>query len=116
MIDSIWRIFTIGLLLGAPSVIATGPMLILIISETLRHGIRAGAKVACTPLLTDVPLVLSSRFIFTQILNMNILLGAISLSGAVFLTYLGSRSIKIANADITDFTAHSLRLTYILKN
>jgi len=39
MIDSIWGIFTIGLLLGAPSGIAPGPMLILIISETLRHGI-----------------------------------------------------------------------------
>ena len=47
MIESIWGIFTIGLLLGSPSGIAPGPMLILIISETLRHGIRAGAKVAC---------------------------------------------------------------------
>lgn len=84
MIDSIWGIFTIGLLLGAPSGIAPGPMLILIISETLRHGIRAGAKVACTPLLTDVPVVLTSGFIFTQISNMNILLGAISLFGSVF--------------------------------
>ena len=64
MIDSIWGIFTIGLLLGAPSGIAPGPMLILIISETLRHGIRAGAKVACTPLLTDIPVVLTSGFIF----------------------------------------------------
>ena len=62
MIDSIWGIFTIGLLLGAPSGIAPGPMLILIISETLRHGIRAGAKVACIPLLTDIPVVLISGF------------------------------------------------------
>jgi hypothetical protein len=29
---------------------------------------------------------------------------------------LGTKSIRTANADITDFTAHSLRLTYILKN
>ena len=29
-------------------------MLILIISETLSHGIRAGAKVACIPLLTEI--------------------------------------------------------------
>ena len=85
MIDSIWGIFTIGLLLGAPSGIAPGPMLILIISETLRHGIRAGAKVACIPLLTDTPVVLISGFLFTQISNMNILLGAISLFGSVFL-------------------------------
>ena len=79
MIDSIWGIFTIGLLLGAPSGIAPGPMLILIISETLRHGIRAGAKVAFIPLLTDIPVVLISGFLFAQISNMNILLGSISL-------------------------------------
>ena len=51
MIESIWAIFTAGLLLGAPSGFAPGPMLLLIISETLRHGKRAGAKVACIPLL-----------------------------------------------------------------
>jgi len=114
MIDSIWGIFTIGLLLGAPCGIAPGPMLILIISETLRHGIRAGAKVACTPLLTDVPLVLTSGFIFTQILNMNILLGVISLFGSVFLLYLGTKNIRTANADITNFTPRPLQLKELL--
>ncbi|HIF02745.1 MAG TPA: LysE family translocator, partial [Nitrospinaceae bacterium] len=114
MIDSIWGIFTIGLLLGAPCGIAPGPMLILIISETLRHGIRAGAKVACTPLLTDVPLVLTSGFIFTQILNMNILLGVISLFGSVFLLYLGTKNIRTANADITNFTPRPLLLKELL--
>jgi len=42
VIESIWVIFTTGLLLGAPSGLAPGPMLLLIISETLRHGKRAG--------------------------------------------------------------------------
>ena len=104
MIESIWGIFTIGLLLGAPSGIAPGPMLILIISETLRHGIRAGAKVACIPLLTDTPVVLISGFLFAQISNMNTLQGAISLFGSVFLLYLGTKSIRTANAEITNFT------------
>ena len=114
MIDSIWGIFTIGLLLGAPSGIAPGPMLILIISETLRHGIRAGAKVACTPLLTDVPVVLTSGFIFTQISNMNILLGAISLFGSIFILYLGTKSIRTANTEITDYTPRQLLLKELM--
>mgnify|MGYP000011692108 FL=1 len=114
MIESIWGIFTIGLLLGAPSGIAPGPMLILIISETLRHGIRAGAKVACIPLLTDTPVVLISGFLFAQISNMNILLGAISLFGSVFLLYLGTKSIRTANAEITDFTPRPLLLKELM--
>ena len=114
MIDSIWGIFTIGLLLGAPSGIAPGPMLILIISETLRHGIRAGAKVACTPLLTDVPVVLISGFLFAQISNMKILLGAISLVGSVFLLYLGTKSIRTANTEITNYTPRPLLLKELM--
>ena len=58
MIESIWAVFTTGLLLGAPSGLAPGPMLLLIISETLRHGKRAGLKVACIPLFTDALLYL----------------------------------------------------------
>ena len=114
MIDSIWGIFTIGLLLGAPSGIAPGPMLILIISETLRYGIHAGAKVACIPLLTDIPVVLISGFLFAQISNMNILLGAISLFGSVFLLYLGTNSIRTTNAEITDFTPRRLLLKELM--
>ena len=75
MIESIWAVFTVGLLLGAPSGLAPGPMLVLIMSESLRHGKRAGAKVACMPLLTDTPIVLASGQMFTQITNKNMLLG-----------------------------------------
>ena len=114
MIESIWGIFTIGLLLGAPSGIAPGPLLILIISETLRHGIRAGAKVACIPLLTDTPVVLISGFLFTKISNMNIPLGAISLAGSAFLLYLGTKSIRTANAEIPDFTPRPLFLKELM--
>ena len=51
MIESIIGILTIGFLLGAPAGFSPGPMMVLIIAETLRHGIRAGAKVAFMPLL-----------------------------------------------------------------
>ena len=77
MIDSFLGILSAGLLFEVPSGIAPGPVLVLIISETLGHGIRAGTKVACIPLLTDAPVVLASAFLFTQISKMNILLGVI---------------------------------------
>ena len=92
MIENIWTVFTAGLLLGAPSGFAPGPMLLLIISETLRHGKRAGAKVACIPLLTDTPIVLASSLLFTQITNMSMLLGGISMIGSIFLLNLGIKN------------------------
>jgi len=114
MIDSLFGVLTVGFLLGAPAGITPGPMLVLIISETFRHGIRAGAKVAFIPLLTDLPVVLVSGFLFAKLSNVDFLLGVISLSGAVFLTYLGSRSIKIASAEIPDFTPKPLRLRELM--
>ena len=77
-------------------------MLLLIISETLRHGKLAGAKVACIPLLTDAPIVLASGLLFTQITNMNMLLGGISIVGSIFLLYLGIKSIRTANSEFRD--------------
>ena len=114
MIDSLFVIFTIGFLLGAPAGITPGPILVLVISETLRHGIHAGAKVAFIPLLTDIPVVLVSGFLFTKLSYVDFLLGVISLSGAVFLTYLGSRSIKIASGKIQDYTPKPLRLRELM--
>ena len=100
MIDSLLGILSAGLLFEVPSGIAPSPVLVLIISETLGHGIRAGTKVACIPLLTDASVVLASAFLFTQISKMDILLGVISLVGSVFLLYLGTKNIRIANAEI----------------
>ena len=114
MIESIWAVFTTGLLLGAPSGLAPGPMLLLIISETLRHGKRAGVKVACIPLLTDAPIVLASGLLFTQITNMNILLGGISIIGSIFLLNLGIKSLLAANSEFLDYTPRPLLLKEIM--
>ena len=114
MIESIWAVFSTGLLLGAPSGLAPGPMLLLIISETLRHGKRAGVKVACIPLLTDAPIVLASGLLFTQITNMNILLGGISIIGSIFVLNLGIKSLLAANSEFLDYTPRPLLLKEIM--
>jgi threonine/homoserine/homoserine lactone efflux protein len=114
VIESIWVIFTTGLLLGAPSGLAPGPMLLLIISETLRHGKRAGVKVACIPLLTDAPIVLASGLLFTQITNMNTLLGVISIIGSIFLLHIGVKSLLAANSEFIDYTPRPLLLREIM--
>ena len=112
--ESIWAVFTAGFLLGAPSGLAPGPMLLLIISESLRHGKRAGAKVACITLLTDAPIVLASGLLFTQIGNMNIFLGLISIVGSIFLMNLGIKSIRAVNSEFLNFTPRPLMLKEII--
>ena len=48
----------IGLLLGLSSGISPGPLLTLVIAETLRYGLGAGIRVAITPFITDLPIIL----------------------------------------------------------
>ena len=86
-----------GFILGITAGISPGPLLTLVISETLKNNRVAGIKVAIAPLITDGPIILVSLFLLTKLSNLNILLGFISLFGAGFLAYLGYESIIIKN-------------------
>ena len=114
MIESIWGILTVGFLLGAPAGFSPGPMLVLIISETLRHGVRSGAKVAFIPLITDIPLLLFSGFFFSKLSDFDLLIGSTSLAGSVFLLYLGIKSFRLASSEIQDFSPKKLLLKELI--
>ena len=108
MIESIWVVLIVGFFLGAPAGFSPGPMLVLIISETLRHGIRAGAKVAFIPLITDIPLLIFSGVFFSKLSNITNLIVSISLIGSVFLFYLGIKSFRIASSKIQNSSNQKL--------
>jgi threonine/homoserine/homoserine lactone efflux protein len=44
-----------GAALGLSAGVTPGPLLALVIAQTLTHGPREGGKVALAPLLTDAP-------------------------------------------------------------
>ena len=92
----------IGIILGLSAGFSPGPLLTLVISETLRHGIRSGIKVALAPIVTDLPIVLISLFILANLANFHTILGIISLGGGIFLLLLGYQSLKTqgVNPDI----------------
>jgi threonine/homoserine/homoserine lactone efflux protein len=47
-----------GVLLGPSAGLTPGPMLALVLAQTLLHGSREGCKVALTPLITDPPIII----------------------------------------------------------
>lgn len=77
-----------GLVLGFSAGISPGPLLALVISQTLRHNFIEGVKVAVAPLLTDLPIVLLSTFLLLSLAKTNMILGIISLAGGFFLCWL----------------------------
>jgi hypothetical protein len=56
----------IGIIFGLSAGLAPGPLLMLVISDTLRHGIKAGVKVALAPVITDLPIIHPDKVISLQ--------------------------------------------------
>jgi threonine/homoserine/homoserine lactone efflux protein len=91
---------TMGAVFGLTAGISPGPLLTLVISETLRHNKREGVKIALAPLITDIPIVLLTIFILSKMASFDIVLGLISILGGIFIAYLGYDSIKSRGIEI----------------
>ncbi len=89
-----------GIAFGLSAGLSPGPLLTLVISETLKHGIHNGIKVAVAPLLTDLPIVAMAVFLLSHLADVKPLIGAISLVGAVFLLYLGYESLVFKGVEL----------------
>jgi threonine/homoserine/homoserine lactone efflux protein len=97
--------FTItGIVFGLTAGISPGPLLTLVITETLTHGRNEGIKVAIAPLLTDVPIILATIFILSKLDDSDSILGVISLLGGLFIVYLGVTSFKAREIEINTKT------------
>jgi len=84
---------TIGTILGLSAGFAPGPLLTLVISETLQHDIQSGVKVALAPIVTDLPIIILTLFILAKLSNFHSILGIISLIGSFFILFMGYESI-----------------------
>jgi len=74
-----------GVVLGLSAGLIPGPLLVLVVSQSLRLGTAAGMKVAATPLITDMPIALVSFTVLTQIASVEPFFGILSIAGAIFL-------------------------------
>lgn len=86
--------FTSGIILGLAAGFFPGPLLTLLVSETLRHDSRAGIRVALAPLLTDLPIIALTLFVLARLAGFQVILGAISMLGAGFVFYLGLGGLR----------------------
>ncbi len=94
MLDFI-EYFIMGSFLGLAAGTSPGPLLAVTISETLQHGKWEGIKVAVSPLITDLPIILSVLFVLSHLTSSNFIIGIIAFFGAAYLIYSGIESLKI---------------------
>ena len=100
MAERMIEFLSAGTLLGLAAGFSPGPLLVLVISETLRHNIRAGIKVSIAPLITDIPIMLISLLILNRLAGFKPVLGCISMLGGLFIFYLGYESMKTRGMEL----------------
>ena len=100
-----------GIIFGLVAGISPGPLLALVISETLKHGKKEGILIAVAPLVTDLPIVFVSVLILAKLSHSHFILGVISIAGALFIGYLAYESITIKSSalNIKTINPKSLR-------
>ena len=94
--------FITGILLGLSAGIAPGPLLTLVISETVRHNKKAGILAALAPVVTDFPIIVVSLYILSQLSDFHAVLGTISLLGALFIGYLAYENITVKRINVSE--------------
>ncbi|MGC9374611.1 MAG: LysE family translocator [Bacteroidales bacterium] len=92
--------FMAGIALGFVAGISPGPLLVLVITETLKHNRKEGIKMAFVPLISDLPIVFFSVFVIYKLADSDLILGIISLLGAAFLIFLALENIRIKSVEL----------------
>jgi threonine/homoserine/homoserine lactone efflux protein len=90
-----------GIIFGLSGGLTPGPLLTLVISETLRHNIREGIKISFAPIFSDLPIVLVTLFLISELSDTKPVLGTIALLGSIYLIYLAYENISFTGADVT---------------
>ena len=90
----------LGTILGLSAGFVPGPLLTLVIAETLRHNFRAGLKVALAPLITDLPIILIALFLVSRIARFESVLGIISIIGGCFILYMGYEGLRTSGQEL----------------
>lgn len=91
-----------GAALGLSAGFSPGPLLSLVLSQTLAHGSREGVKVALAPLFTDAPIILAAWLALSRLAAMPAILGVVALAGAALLCRYGWDCFKAPPADVGD--------------
>ncbi len=106
--------FFTGLTFGIAAGISPGPLLALLISETIKGHKKNGFLVSISPIFTDIPILIISLFILDSIEKYKTVLKLIYILGSFILFYFGFKNLMMQEYKVeTDLTG-SLKKAVIL--
>jgi len=91
----------IGIILGLSAGVAPGPLLMLVISESLRHGVKSGVKVALAPIVSDLPIIVLTLYVASRLSAYQSGLGIISMVGGIFILFTGISCLRTKPVEVS---------------
>jgi threonine/homoserine/homoserine lactone efflux protein len=87
---------------GLSGGLSPGPLLALVVSETLARGRNAGLAVSMSPLITDGPVIAAAILLLGRIENSDPALGIVSIAGGALLTTYGIAGLRGASLEVEE--------------
>ncbi len=105
-----------GIIFGLSGGLTPGPLFTFIISETLKYGTKEGLKIALVPIISDLPIILLTLFVISRLSEINVVIGIISLSGAIYLIFLAMEGLRFKGTvvDVQSQKPQSIRKGIII--
>jgi threonine/homoserine/homoserine lactone efflux protein len=93
MVNAFEPLFS-GIIFGLVAGLSPGPILTLVMAETLKFGKEEGFKVAVSPLITDSIIMILSLLALSTLAEHGVVIGLISIFGACYLVYVGLENFR----------------------
>lgn len=97
--------------MGLTAGLSPGPLLTLVIAESLQHGIRAGIKVALAPLLSDAPIIVLTVWLVGQLSGLQGVLALLSVLGSAYILHMAYATARstLPVGQVTQQSSASIR-------
>jgi threonine/homoserine/homoserine lactone efflux protein len=78
-----------------------GPLGIVVIQQTLTHGLKHGIRASLAPIITDGPIIFVAFAILTQFKDIGLFIGILSFLGGLYLLWLSLKILKLKEINVS---------------
>jgi threonine/homoserine/homoserine lactone efflux protein len=79
-----------------------GPLGIVVIQQTLEHGLKSGVKASLAPIISDGPIIILALMVLSQFKEISPFIGTLSIVGGLYLLWLCLKIIRVNEINITE--------------
>ena len=97
MSEYILSAFVFGLTAG----FKPGPLGIVVIQQTLTHGLKYGIRASLAPIVTDGPIILAALFVLTLFRDISLFVSLLSFFGGLYLLWLSLKILKLQEINVS---------------